>query len=90
MWFRRKSSKQHRHSVSAPSALATHSDSPVSTLQRVRLPVDLLQPGMRVVSLDRPWTQVPVLLEAMLKPTSAEHGVLEGETGGFVHVKRGG
>ena len=36
------------------------------------------------------WTQVPVLLEAMLKPTSAEHGVLEGETGGFVHVKRGG
>ena len=30
------------------------------------------------------WTPTPVLLEAMLKPTSAEHGVLEGETGGLV------
>ncbi|WOI29744.1 MULTISPECIES: phytochelatin synthase family protein [Sulfitobacter] len=36
------------------------------------------------------WTSVPVLLEAMTKPTSAEHGVLENETGGFVHVKRAG
>ncbi|WP_420002648.1 phytochelatin synthase family protein [Arenibacterium sp. LLYu02] len=36
------------------------------------------------------WTPVPVLLEAMLKPTSAEHGVLEGQTGGFVHIKPGG
>ena len=63
MWFRRKSSKQHRPQVSAPLALATHSDAPVSTLQRVRLPVDLLQPGMRIVSLDRPWTQVPVLFQ---------------------------
>ena len=32
------------------------------------------------------WTTVPVLMEAMLKPTSAEHGVLEGETGGFVRI----
>lgn len=32
------------------------------------------------------WTPVPVLLEAMVKPTSAEHGVLEGETGGFVRI----
>lgn len=32
------------------------------------------------------WTPVPVLLEAMVKPTSAEHGVLEGEQGGFVRV----
>lgn len=30
------------------------------------------------------WTPTPVLLDAMLKPTSAEHGVLEGETGGLV------
>ena len=36
------------------------------------------------------WTPVPVLLDAMLKPTSAEHGVLEGETGGFVQVQRAG
>ncbi len=34
------------------------------------------------------WTSVPVLLDAMLKPTSAEHGVLEGETGGFVKIAR--
>ncbi|WP_189413532.1 phytochelatin synthase family protein [Neogemmobacter tilapiae] len=32
------------------------------------------------------WTPVPVLLAAMLKPTSAEHGVLQGETGGLVHI----
>lgn len=34
------------------------------------------------------WTPAPVLLKAMLKPTSAEHGVLEGETGGLVHIVR--
>ncbi|OCW56732.1 phytochelatin synthase family protein [Hoeflea olei] len=34
------------------------------------------------------WTPTPVLLKAMLKPTSAEHGVLEGETGGLVHILR--
>lgn len=34
------------------------------------------------------WTPTPVLLKAMLKPTSAEHGVLEGETGGLVHIVR--
>lgn len=34
------------------------------------------------------WTPTEVLLQAMLKPTSAEHGVLEGETGGFVHITR--
>lgn len=32
------------------------------------------------------WTPTPVLLRAMLKPTGAEHGVLEGETGGLVHI----
>ena len=33
------------------------------------------------------WTTVDVLLEAMVKPTSAEHGPLEGETGGFVMIR---
>lgn len=33
------------------------------------------------------WTPVPVLLEAMRKPTSAEHGPLEGETGGLVLLR---
>ncbi|MBV7407901.1 phytochelatin synthase family protein [Maritimibacter sp. DP1N21-5] len=32
------------------------------------------------------WTPVPVLLASMLKPTSDEHGPLEGETGGMVRM----
>ncbi len=32
------------------------------------------------------WTPVSVLMEAMVKPTSAEHGPLEGETGGLVMI----
>jgi hypothetical protein len=32
------------------------------------------------------WTPASVLLEAMLKPTSADHGPLIGETGGFVYI----
>lgn len=34
------------------------------------------------------WTPAETLLAAMVKPTGAEHGVLEGQTGGFVHVFR--
>lgn len=34
------------------------------------------------------WTPTPVLLAAMLKPTSAEHGPLEGETGGLVRIMK--
>ncbi|MCB1416629.1 MAG: phytochelatin synthase family protein [Phyllobacteriaceae bacterium] len=34
------------------------------------------------------WTPVSVLFEALKKPTSAEHGILEGETGGWVLVAR--
>lgn len=32
------------------------------------------------------WTPVDVLLAAIVKPTSDEHGPLEGETGGFVMI----
>jgi hypothetical protein len=32
------------------------------------------------------WTPASVLLDAMLKPTSADHGPLEGQTGGFVYI----
>ena len=32
------------------------------------------------------WTPASVLLDAMLKPTSEDHGPLKGETGGFVHI----
>ena len=33
------------------------------------------------------WTSVDTLLDAIVKPTSAEHGPLEGETGGFVMIR---
>lgn len=36
------------------------------------------------------WTPTDVLIEAMLKPTSGEHGVLQGETGGFVRIVTAG
>lgn len=32
------------------------------------------------------WTPAPVLLDAMVRPTGPEHGVLQGGTGGFVHI----
>ncbi|RUS59275.1 hypothetical protein EGN72_15135 [Pseudorhodobacter sp. E13] len=32
------------------------------------------------------WTPAAILLDAMLKPTSDDHGPLKGETGGFVHI----
>jgi len=35
------------------------------------------------------WTKTGILYNAMLKPTSAEHGVLEGEVGGWVRIARG-
>jgi len=34
------------------------------------------------------WTTTETLYKAMLKPTSAEHGVLEGEVGGWVRIAR--
>jgi hypothetical protein len=34
------------------------------------------------------WTPLEVLVEAMMRPTSAEHGPLEGETGGLVLISR--
>lgn len=36
------------------------------------------------------WTDFDTLVAAMLRPTSDEHGPLEGETGGLVHIHRGG
>jgi hypothetical protein len=35
------------------------------------------------------WTPVPRLLEALRRPTGAEHGPLAGETGGLVRITRG-
>ena len=52
---------------------------------------DAAQDAVLILEVDQEWyvpywTPVPVLLEAMLKPTSDEHGVLAGETGGFVRL----
>ena len=59
MWFRGKSSKQGKPPASGKPATRSVGH----TLQRMRVPVDLLRPGMRVVKLDRPWTEVPLLFQ---------------------------
>ncbi|WP_404365903.1 HD-GYP domain-containing protein [Marinobacter sp.] len=41
-------------------------------IPRTRLPVDMLETGMRVVKLDRPWTQVPVLFQGFIIDTPAQ------------------
>lgn len=46
----------------SPSGKASR-DETTETLIRSRVPVDLLRLGMRVVKLDRPWTEVPVLFQ---------------------------
>ena len=46
------------------------------TLQRVRLPVDLLRVGMRIVKLDRPWTEVPVLFQGFVIDSDAQASIL--------------
>lgn len=58
--FRRKpgSRQSSRQNDTSPAAIRESSG-----LVRARLPVDLLAPGMRVVKLDRPWTEVPVLFQ---------------------------
>ena len=45
-------------------------------LHRARIPVDLLQLGMRVVQLDRPWNDVPVLFQGFTLSTPDEAKVL--------------
>ncbi|WP_227663176.1 HD-GYP domain-containing protein [Marinobacter halophilus] len=76
MWFRSKPGKHGR-----PQSTPTKNIEPArlqaeSRLQRARLPVDLLQPGMRVVKLDRPWTEVPVLFQGFTLATDSEARVL--------------
>lgn len=76
MWFRRKSSKPARTSGRSPQDLPANAPTPVATLQRVRLPVDLVKTGMRIVSLDRPWTQVPVLFQGFTLTDDAQAQIL--------------
>ena len=76
MWFRRKSSKPAVKSTSSSDKCPGNARSRVSTLQRARLPVDLLKPGMRIVSLDRPWTQLPVLFQGFTLTEDVEAQIL--------------
>lgn len=59
MLFRRKAGSSQKHTT--PSARAH-----AAQLIRARLPVDLLEAGMRVVKLDRPWTEVPVMFQGFV------------------------
>lgn len=76
MWFRRKSSKPAVKSPGSAGTIPHSARSPVSDLRRARLPVDLLKPGMRIVSLDRPWTQVPVLFQGFTLTRDNEARIL--------------
>jgi hypothetical protein len=55
---------------------------------------DATRDRVLVMDVDREWhvpywTTTETLFNAMLKPTSAEHGVLEGELGGWVRISLG-
>ncbi|MCH8498389.1 MAG: HD-GYP domain-containing protein [Marinobacter sp.] len=67
MWLRRKAGKPN-----SPSATLGTPERAVGGLKQARLPVDLLQQGMRVVKLDRPWTDVPVLYQGFRLSTDAQ------------------
>ncbi|MEP1214355.1 MAG: HD-GYP domain-containing protein [Marinobacter sp.] len=72
MWFRRKTSKKpSRRPTASPLGPDT-----ITRIQRVRLPVDLLASGMRVVKLDRPWTEVPVLFQGFTIETPDQARIL--------------
>ncbi|EMP54781.1 metal dependent phosphohydrolase [Marinobacter santoriniensis NKSG1] len=71
MGFRRKSSKP---AASVSGTVSSENRQP--SLHRVRLPVDLLKPGMRVVKLDRPWTEVPVLFQGFTLADDAQARIL--------------
>lgn len=75
MWFRSKLGKS-RAAAKGRDVQSTPKTSTDVVLERVRLPVDLLQPGMKVVKLDRPWTEVPVLFQGFTLQTEAEARVL--------------
>lgn len=75
MWFRSKPGKS-RAAAKGRDVQSTSKASADVVLERVRLPVDLLQSGMKVVKLDRPWTEVPVLFQGFTLQTEAEARVL--------------
>ena len=72
MWFRSKPGKNQK----TPVSKARSRPQVEAYLHRVRIPVDLLQTGMRVVNLDRPWTEVPLLFQGFTLTTIQEAQVL--------------
>lgn len=76
MGFRSRTSKKPKRSVTTDLSAGPAPQPLGQTLQRVRLPVDLLQIGMRVVKLDRPWTQVPVLFQGFTLDSEAQVSIL--------------
>lgn len=71
MWFRRKTSVP-RSKLRKPSVPLHRGKS----FERARLPVDLVEPGMRVVKLDRPWTEVPVLFQGFTVGSDSQIRIL--------------
>jgi putative nucleotidyltransferase with HDIG domain len=55
MLFRRK--------TKTPGSLRNNASEVSSVVPRIQLPVDMLEIGMRVIELDRPWTEVPVIFQ---------------------------
>lgn len=76
MWFRRKTSKSPSRKPLVRSQPAPLAPDTLSSIQRIRLPVDLLTSGMRVVKLDRPWTEVPVLFQGFTIENSNQARIL--------------
>lgn len=76
MGFRRRTSKKSTGERSSVSADRASAHSIGNTLQRVRLPVDLIRIGMRVVKLDRPWTEVPVLFQGFTIDSNEQAQIL--------------
>ncbi|MBZ0335241.1 HD-GYP domain-containing protein [Marinobacter sp. AL4B] len=69
--------KDHPRSGQVPPIAPGRSGARTETLlHRARIPVDLLQLGMRVVQLDRPWNDVPVLFQGFTLSTPDEAKVL--------------
>ncbi len=76
MGFRSRTSKKPKRSITTDLSAGPAPQPLGQMLQRVRLPVDLLQIGMRVVKLDRPWTQVPVLFQGFTLDSEAQASIL--------------
>lgn len=75
MWFRSKSDKL-KAAATGRKQQGQRASPLTETLERIRIPVDLIRPGMRVVKLDRPWTEVPVLFQGFTLHSDDEARIL--------------